>query len=208
MKTHDIHISEIQLDALKEIINISAGKAMAKLNSMISKHLTLSTPDIQIVKADNLNHVFKNMENDTISEVKMPFFGAISGYGKLIFSSADASKMVHAFTAGDIEEEEYDEIRSGTLSEIGNIMLNSLMGSISNLFTTAFGFKVPVYSEGALKDLFNFDNPDENSAYIIAFAKFRIEELEIKGEMLISMELNSFDQLLKFIESFSNNYGA
>ncbi len=49
--------------------------------------------------------------------------------------------------AGDGEQLDMDALRAGTFCEVGNIVLNGVMGSISNMLNFDFDYSVPEYLE-------------------------------------------------------------
>jgi len=65
----------------------------------------------------------------------------------------------------NIQEEGLDSIRSGTLCEVGNILINAVLGTISNELRLNLEYTVPVYQEGTAQALNGKGKPSERENY-------------------------------------------
>ncbi len=199
--------TELQKDAIRELINICVGRAAGMLNTLITKHLTLFVPESKLITPSEIASEIIHFNSDTLSCVTMSFKNGISGNAKMIFPWADAEKLVNLFTNENLVNDNFEEVRAAILSEIGNIVLNTLMGSISNLFNSSLKYQVPSYSEGWFNTIFELDSIDNSSIILIAKTQFLIDDLKIFGDLFIFIELNSIELLLQKIEYFAKNYG-
>lgn len=200
-----IEIKEQHLEVLKELINIGVGRGASVLNSMLNSHINLHVPVLKILKKEELSGYLHQSDLEQIAVVGLPFRGELSGSTKLIFPSESAVKLVNAFTGeidGDID---MDAIRVGTLSEIGNIVVNSVMGSISNMLKIHFNYIVPYYQEGKLDEvILNRSESFSANNILLAQTHFSIDRLQVVGDIAIFLELGSFKYLLESIECFMN----
>ena len=141
-------VTDLQKDAIRELINIAVGRAAGMLNTLIDKHLTLFVPESKLVKPSEIDIENHYLREETLACVSMNFKNAISGNCKMIFPWSDAEKLVNLFTNDNLISDNFEEVRAAVLSEVGNIVLNSLMGTISNLVNSSFIYQVPNYTEG------------------------------------------------------------
>jgi chemotaxis protein CheC len=198
----DIKITEEQLDILREIINIGVGKAASTLNSLLGSHIKLMIPYVKLIKFNEIQKEIEGNESDNLASLNLKFKGNFSGSAKLIFPTDGASKLVRAFAEEDDDEEDLDEIRSGTLSEIGNIVLNALMGTLSNLLRQHLVYSPPSYIEGELDKLLHADKFDLDSVNIFARTRFVIQDIEIVGDFVLFFEVGSLTTLITIIDSY------
>ena len=203
-----INLSEDQIDIIKEIINLGVGKAASTLNTILGSHIKLSVPDIQLLDKDGLINVLKDDSIDNLASVNLSFKGDFTGSAKIIFPTDGASKLISAF-AGDAEDEDdLNEIRVGTLSEIGNIVLNALMGTISNVLKQSFTYTPPNFLEGNINFILAQDRFNQESVSLLAKTNFKIESIEITGDFVLFFEVGSLDILLNRIDEYSENIGV
>ncbi len=196
------HITDKQIDVIKELINLGAGKGAEVLNSFLGSHIDLSIPDVRIVTGGELRKVFLIDTEENLSSVEMNFSGSVSGAAELIFLSENASKLVELITGEHDIDHDFDEVKSATFTEVGNIIINAVLGSISNELTLKLTFTIPTYIEGSLDDLFSLLQKNESSVIIVARTQFIIQKTEIEGSIAIFFGLHSFDSFLEAIDTY------
>lgn len=194
-----MHLTDDQLDALQELINIGVGRAASMLNEMVDARIILQIPVVKVLSLLNLQQELKGRFNEGyFSAVKLSFIGAFCGTAELVFPTDSASTLVAVLTGEELGTPDLDAVRIGTLSEVGNIVINGVMGSISNVLKQHMNYTMPVYLEDTIENLLKLDN-SSNVAILLAQTRFTIEKLQIIGDIILIVELNSFDALLEAI---------
>ncbi|MGL5832747.1 MAG: chemotaxis protein CheX [Waterburya sp.] len=191
-----------QLDALQEIVNIGIGRAAAMLNEMVDARIVLEVPTIQLLTASQLlQEMIARFNSQSISVVRLGFSGSLSGTAELMFPTDSASVLVAVLTGEDLDSPDLDAVKIGTLSEIGNIVINGVIGSISNILEQRMEYKIPSYCEDTIENLLLSErNMTDDVVFILAQARFAIEQLEIVGDIILIFEMKTFDNLLKAID--------
>ncbi len=183
-----------QTEALKELINIGVGRAASTLNEMLNTHITLKIPRISIQKIEEYikeRSYNKEDEIEPYSSVQMKFEGPFAGSAGLLFTNKSAAKLVSTLLNEADITDQMDELKTGTLSEIGNILINSIMGSISNILDSHLDYSVAEYSEGKYNQILQ-QSTEQSSVLLIAEAKFEAKKMRISGEIIIVFTLKSF----------------
>lgn len=197
------------IDLIKEFINIGVARGANVLNAILHTHIKLKVPVIKILTFEQLYEEMKTHGTlGQLAAVKMPFKGNFSGTAELIFPAESANKLVTAFTNEKPENIDLDSIKAGALAEIGNIVLNAVMGSISNLLKTRFRYSVPHYVEGDLVKLLPKDMVNKKSIILLARTRFTIETLEIEGDFVLFLEVGAFGSLISAINSYNPETGV
>lgn len=194
-----------QLDILTEIVNIGIGNAASILNELSGTHIELSVPNVEMYAKNEFSQALLVDDRQIMSAVSLAFKGPFNGLAQLLFTMDGAAKLVGLFTDDEIDEDEdFDSIKQNTLSEIGNIVLNSLIGTISNILKLNLTFTPPSYMEGNVSELFNYDEENYESYFLLARTKFMIKKLEIAGDFVLFFEIGSLDTLLNLTELYFN----
>jgi chemotaxis protein CheC len=189
------------IDVLQELINIGVGRAAGMLNEMLDTHVILQVPIIRILSQQNLELELGEISRNILAAVRMGFKGSFSGNALLLFPPDSANNLVSVLTGEDSIEDDMDSIRMGTLTEIGNILINCVMGSISNAFGKQLNYSVPSYIEDSILNMLQQNNEDaRNATIILARTHFIIEEHFINGDIILFFEVGSFDTLLECVE--------
>ncbi len=189
-----------QLDALSEFVNVGVGRAAAAMNDLVSSHVELSVPQVDVVPLDQLHRALGGLEQEPVSSVQMAFRGSLDGCAFLVFPQASALKLVTLLTGDESRPEDLDSIRSGTLTEVGNILINSVVGTLSNVLGRPLHYSLPVYAEEPVVGLLVSRTHDEKSFILLAKTNFVMRQMQIEGNLLLLFELRSFDTLLAALE--------
>lgn len=195
-------ISEEQLDALQEFINIGVGRAAGMLNEMVESPIVLNVPVLQVFDSKTLEQALTTQfEDHRLSAVGLKFTGSFSGSAELVFPTQSASSLVSLLTGEERNSPDLDAVKIGTLTEVGNIVINGVLGSISNLLRRRMDYALPTYSEDTIQHLLSSNYsfvPD--TVFFLAQAKFEIKQLEIVGDIILIFEMASFGVLLSCID--------
>jgi chemotaxis protein CheC len=188
-----------QLDALQELINIGVGRAASLLNEMVDSHIRLEIPFVKVLTAsDAYQELATRFHDDCLAAVRLGFTGSFYGNAGLIFPTESASTLVAVLTGESPDSADLDEVKIGTLSEIGNIVINGVMGSIGNVLRQHMNYTIPVYLEDKIENLLADANVSM-SQILLAQARFTIEQLELIGDIILIFELDTFDALIQVI---------
>jgi chemotaxis protein CheC len=200
-----ISLTPWQKDALTEIVNIGVGRGAATLNTMCKSYVRLSVPTIDIIDAAELADRLKGFESETISTVTMPFNGQITGLASILFPPDSASNLVTALTGEDPIFSGMDSIRTATLNEVGNIIINGVMGAVVNMLSMSVTYSTPQYLEDSVKAVLSVFHMGET--VIMAKARFQIEEFSVEGDILLLFEVGSFSTLINGVEASMRHGG-
>ena len=194
------------IDALKELIGLGIGKAADVLNSMLDSHIVLSTPAIRILPADDLILVLSRNDGTNLSAVQMRYNGSMSGAVELIFSSQEAGRLVDCIIGEDpVLEEGLDAIRAGTLCEVGNIVINALIGTLSNVLNLSLEYTVPAFLEGDAVRLVADVGVLENNVVLLAETEFLVETKSLRGTIAVFFSMESFEVLRRAVAAYAGN---
>lgn len=197
-----MQLTEDQLDALRELINIGVGQAAGMLNEMIEFRIQLEIPMIQLLSPESLQEkLLERFGSEHLSTVKLGFSGSFAGTAELVFPKESAATLVAVLTGEEVESPDLDSLKIGTLSEVGNIVINGVMGSISNVLEQPLRYAVPTYTEDKPEHLISFEDSHKSTAILLAQARFRIEELQLQGDIILFFDIASFRALLSAIEA-------
>ncbi len=191
-----MNVTSEELDALQELINIGVGRAASLLNEMVDSHIRLKIPVVKVLTAnDAYEELTKRFQNDTLAAVKLRFTGSFYGTASLIFPTDSASTLVAVLTGEEPGSADLDAVKIGTLSEIGNIVINGVMGSLSNVLKRHLNYTLPVYLEDTLENLL-LSAYESDSKILLAQASFTIERFEIIGDIILIFLVGTFDALI------------
>lgn len=186
---------EYELDAIQEILNIGVGRAAALLNEMLNAHVELDLPSIRIIKFEELPNELSVLRNEKISAVGLEFAGYVKGAAQLVFPPKSAAILVGLLTNEEVKPSDLNSFRISALKEVGNVLINNILGSLSNYLEKQLDYEIPEYYEGIFKDYFANKFYAADSISVLATTKFNVREKQITTDIIIIFELNSFESL-------------
>lgn len=199
------HLEPYQMDILKEMINIGVGRAAGILNEMTKFRVLLQVPFIKVLSPSDLKKETEELGSHIVAAVRLGFKGPFSGRAALVFPPDSASKLVSVLTGEEPGTPELDSVRAGTLEEVGNIVLNGVMGSIANILKQHIKYSLPTYTEDTIDKLISLDiiDPPPNTILLVHI-RFTIQQLHIEGDIILLFEVGSFSALLSLIDSIKD----
>jgi chemotaxis protein CheC len=129
----------------------------------------------------------------------MSFRGSLDGSAFLVFPQSSALKLVTMLTGDESPPDDLDTIRSGALTEVGNILINSVLGTLSNVLERPLNYSLPVYAEEPVVGLLTTQRREEHALILLAKTSFITRQMQIEGNLLLLFEVRSFDSLLSSI---------
>lgn len=189
-----------RIDALKEVINIGVGRAGSVLSELVGTRVSLEIPNLGICKASELMSHLELGGQETVSAVRQSFEGFLGGKALLIFPGKSGDVLATQLVGSEEEIVDLNLEREGVLLEVGNILMNSVIGTLSNVLTKQFRYTLPVYREGKMDVVLDpwFESvgrKNESAEVIYANAVFGIDKFSISGMILLLFEMKSFDRL-------------
>lgn len=195
-----MQLTHHQLDALRGLVHAGIDRGVCVLNELAPTSLRIETAAIQVLNRGQLPDGFGG-ETDQLCEVLMPFNGTLEGEARGYFSLEEAGRLVGFFTGKRQGSIPIDTLEAGTLNELTNIVLNGVMGTISNQLELNLIYQVPGVREGDR----NMVAPSCNSrpfAILQVPINFLADGLQAGGVIALYIEERSFQELIRRIEHF------
>jgi len=204
-----LKLTDFQIDTITELLNVGVNDSTNILSDMLNVEIDLNIPNIQIISTRELFQQISIFASPTLSAVNMEFRNGFSGISQIVFSQESANKLVNVFSREVLnidDSNEIDELKAGALVEIGNIILNAVLSKLSNFFHHEFQFYVPEYYENNPVDFLNKLRITDDDVIIIGETLFKIEEYKITGDIIIYLNIKSFNYFISLIDNYLKSY--
>lgn len=189
-----------QIVAIQELVNTGVMRAAIVLNQMLDASIRLQVPYVKIGSPSELQQELEaSLGAEQVAVVRQDFFGSFAGIAELAFSTGSASILAAMLTGEEPGTPDLDAVRIGTLSEVGNIVINSVLGSIAHVLKQRPDYALPTYIEDTVENLLTLKKTVCDITILLAQTQFFVEQLQIRGEIILIFEVGSFDVLLNAI---------
>ena len=139
--------------------------------------------------------------NPNLVAVRQDFTGAFSGRALLIFPERGSLELMRAILGRQLAAHDILDLEDETLTETGNVILNSWLATLANILKKSLKMSLPVVIRRDQHHIFESAGPRE-SCILFLHIKFEISHHEVQGYVAIMMDLPSVEQLRSLIAAF------
>ncbi|MCK5241678.1 chemotaxis protein CheC [bacterium] len=124
-------LTDIQLDAVREVGNIGAGHAATALSQLIEKKIMITVPKVLCLPMEKVVHLVGGAQS-LIAGVTMHVLGDISAKIVLILPRKSALQMAGLLTKQDTEERQIlTMMEHSAIKEAGNILAGAYLNALT-----------------------------------------------------------------------------
>ncbi|PWB75381.1 hypothetical protein C3F09_02500 [candidate division GN15 bacterium] len=194
-----------QTGTLTEIINAGVKKAGSVLSELVGRQVRMQVPLLGVTDFTNLHDCIGIDNNLQLVSVCQQFHGTMDGYALLLLSRENGDALTQHLIGEGFDPSAMDVEREEALREVGNILTNSVLGTISNTVGHRFEYQVPVYRQGTLPEIIGFSSCDAScsvgdSHTLYARAQFDIDDERVVGSILILLTSRAFKLLIEMVD--------
>ncbi|MFD2244691.1 chemotaxis protein CheC [Pontibacter ruber] len=129
----DPHVSELERDIIKEILNIGLARAADSFAAIAKDKVLLKVPDIQLIEVKELLQLVSKYESTHViiqSDIKGDFNGATL----MLFSDDHIARLSEVcLNMLDVQKGELSVMQESLLLEISNIITGALVTQLANI---------------------------------------------------------------------------
>lgn len=189
-----MNITEDLQDLITELTNIGIGDAASVLNEMVESHVTLQAPMLIMLTSDKLEQRLIDDLGDDLSVVQMHFNGGMNGAANLLFPIESGKKLTNLLSEG-FEEEDYNSLKAGTLTEVGNIILNSVLAAFSNALKEHLDYHIPEFYDIPVQHFIQNELFQSHDMSFLCEVNFAVESAFIEGHVVLVFDIESLIQM-------------
>jgi chemotaxis protein CheC len=196
-------LSELERDALTELVNIGVSRAAGSLRKMVGREVLLSVPAIEIVGQGEAAVLISEREEGELIAVRQDFSGAFAGRALLIFPQATSLELIRAVVSEELSVAEASEMEQEALAETGNIILNGCLGTMANMLRQSLTMTLPEVFRGKGAAFFHPDGtPEPDGLVLFLYINFSVLGRDIRGYIAMLLDMPSLAALRLLVQQF------
>ena len=203
MMVDAVELSELEKDALTEVVNIGVSRAAASLRKMVGHQVLLSVPAVEIVTREKAAALLGERESNELVAVQQSFSGAFSGRAMLIFPEEHSLALARAVAGDELSSDELQDLEQEALAETGNVILNSCLATMANMLKRPLKMSIPTVCKGSASTL--FDDPEKkakDARVLFLYINFSIHHRDLRGYIAMTMDMPSLQSLKELLGEF------
>jgi len=197
-----IYLTPLQTDALLEIFNIGVGNAANSMSQLIDEEIKLSVPKMQIVLNDHRDTINAFIQSPRVCAVSQTFTGPLNARAFLVFPEGRTREIVRRMLGELVSADDLNSMEEEALSEIGNIILNACISSMSELLESDFRSSLPSFHHGSASDVLSLGDAERNQFMLLLHIDFSMPKEKIDGYLIFMLSSQSFGELIKKVDTF------
>lgn len=204
-----VMLTELELDALTELVNLGVSNAALGLREMVQEEVFLSVPHVSIVTREQAIANLNQRHPSRLVAVHQNFEGDIRGRALLIFPEAQSMELVRAVVGSDLSLEDLMELEQEALAETGNVLLNGCLGTIANSLERSLRISLPEVVHGNGSEFFSLTpQPRVDDSVLFIYIDFAVRQRDIQGYLAMLLDLPSLVVLKDLLADFIHRVGG
>ena len=194
-------LSELQLDALTELVNLGVSSAATSLSELVREEVVLSVPKACVVTREQAIANLKEHDAKRLVAIHQDFDGDIRGRALLIFPEARSMELIRALVGPELSLDDIVELEQEALAETGNILLNGCLSTMANSLQRNLRISLPEVIHGEGPDFFT-SNSDADETVLFIYINFVVKQRDIQGFLAMILDLPSLVTLRNLLDAY------
>ena len=202
-----ITLTLLERDALAEAFNVALGAASATFAEVVNTEVVMSVPAVELLTRDQLAERLQNLPDNAISRRLVSIAQAfasgqsVNTDAVLLFPQQASLEVVRRMLgeqAADVQD--ITELEQDALGEIGNIIINSCMASLAEMFGIHFQGSLPKVESSEIDTLVSQLHP--GNATLLAQISMTLRASNVTGMVMFLMNVPSLEMLILHMRQY------
>ncbi len=204
-----VTLSELELDALTELVNLGVSRAATNLALMVHEEVILSVPKVALLSREEAIRTLSERESKNLVAVHQVFEGDLAGRALLIFPEEQSLELVRSVVGSELSLEEIIELEQEALAETGNVILNSCLATIANSLESSLKISLPEVIRGESSRFFALEPPPvAGTTIMFIYINFALSKRNVDGYLAMMMDIPAIATLQKLLRGWIRRMGG
>jgi chemotaxis protein CheC len=198
----DAKLTQLQIDALKEIVTIGAGNAATALSQMLKKKINITVPRADILPLDKAADIFGGAEV-LVAAVYLELLGDAQGVILFAFDKNQANRLADLLLSKPLGTSKIlDELGQSALKETATILSGAYLNALSKLLKMRLLISSPAFAEdmaGAIIDNILIETSKEADYFFVIDTELEVVAEKVKTYFFFVPDSGSLQKILHAI---------
>jgi chemotaxis protein CheC len=201
----DLHMTELERDIIREILNIGLARAADSFASIAQETVLLEVPSLDLVPGTSILDRVKVYENNHVviqSDIK----GEFNGSTLMFFSGQHVQRLSRVcLRLSKPESLEIDELQESLLLEISNIITGALVTQLANILKASIYGAPPIAPKGQLDTSLTkliTHNPLFQPMVFSVITQFSDKNNSVELPLMLFFDRETFAKILDIIRTY------
>lgn len=194
-------LTELELDALTELVNLGVSRAATNLSVLVREEVLLSVPEVCVVTREEAITNLREHDARRLVAIHQDFDGDMRGRALLIFPEARSLELIRAMVGPELSLDDLIELEQEALAETGNILLNGCLSTMANNLQRNLRISLPEVIHGDGADFFRPNSGGQETVLFI-YINFAVKQRDIQGFLAMILDLPSLVMLQRLLDAY------
>lgn len=201
-----IELSPLEKDALAEAFNVALGAASSTFAEVVHTEVLMSVPAVDLLTREQLMVRLHTLPDHAGSKrlvsIAQDFASGhhINTDAVLLFPHQASLEVVRRMLGDHADVQDITELEQDALAEIGNIIINSCMATLADMFGVEFQGSLPKVESTEVDQLVTHLHPGD--ATLLAQISMTLRASNVSGMVLFLMNVPSLRSLIGHMRSY------
>lgn len=198
-----MHLTELQRDAITELLNIGMGYAAFSLSQMLDDEVKLSIPSVELLSRQDAARHIEADPCKRIVAIKQHFRGSFWGDVFLLFPKENSLDLVKALMKQDLSQDMLTELEQDALMEVGNVILNSCLSTLADvLMKEEVASGLPIFMIGSAQEVLDATIPLADEIVMFLRMDFKLHSSDISGYVAFILDIASIHRFKDSVNEY------
>lgn len=191
--TQEKLLSDMEIDAIGEILNISLGSSATSVSELLGQPVNITTPEVKLMKTSEFD--IKTYEPAIAVEIN--YVQGLSGKNMLILKESDVKVIVGLLLQTDFSDQEFvmDEMNVGAICEVMNQMMGAAATALSQFLNRSINISPPKSFSIDNSEKFKQEYFEDNADIIAVYFNLMIGDM-VNSEFINVMPISLAKELV------------
>lgn len=202
-----ITLNELEKDALGEIFNIGVGAAADVLSQMVNDTVRLSVPTVEVLNHEQANQYYVERIKRPLCAIRQTYVGEVTTEAILMFPEENSLELVRAMVGSEMPVAQLLDMEQDAMAEIGNIILNAIVSSMSSTLQLSFDGSLPevsvISAERIISEVASKSENGSDLATVLALTiDFSLSARAVNGYLAFLLDIPSSEKLVASVGQY------
>ncbi len=188
------------LNEFRELINSGVRRAASLLSELLDIEVQLQVPVVRTYVLSGLVMPLLQHTDERFTVIELDFSGAYQGKAALIFPADTVQNLTRVFLSNICRGYDPETTRNGTIHEMGNVLINGIMGEIAGYLGESLTYTLPQFLQGDSETLLEVLRGNRK-AILLAHTHFVIPDYQIREEVLLLIDISAFGEFMETVRT-------
>lgn len=190
-------LSALHFNTLGEIIKNGTERAAQGLSDVIGESVQPSVPTVELVKLNDAGISSLRLNSEKFGIITQEFVGAVDAEIMLIFAEENVLHIVrNMMMASDTDIEVIREVENEAMCELGNIMINACLASITDALKISMESTLPRYSVRSGEEIVTHIKTENKEFLLTSHVDFSIKGTPMEGKLFVLLNSSAIDNVI------------